>query len=307
MDRNPLTHSRDRLETKRSDFELRSGAGPIDGQNGNVSEGTENFLLRGPEIRARSFNGTLEKPSTVENLLTREQQDRIQRNATLLKFRRGNVIFSEAEDAHFVYFIMDGVIRISRSGENGRRQILSFNLPGDIFGIPDGGRYVNSAETVCPSCLYRMTWQRMQQIMADEPQLELHMLNKLAYDLRQAQARIMTLGVQTTTQRLASFLLEFVSIPNWFDEERQHLRLPMNRFDVADYLGTAPESTARAFAKLESEGLIQRVSSRTLEILDHQGLEDRRRGRFKQPGSGVPVDPKASLFVSTEQLDELGK
>jgi CRP-like cAMP-binding protein len=245
--------------------------------------------VSGPEIRARSLHGTPNQSAPVENLLTPEQQETLQRNATLLKYRSGNVVFHESEDAHFLYFIVEGVVRISRSGENGRRQILAFSVPGDLFGIPDAGHYVNSAETVCATQVYRVPWPRMQQLMADEPPLQLHLLAKLGYDLRQAQARIMTLGVQTIPQRLASFLLEFALLPNWFDEEQRYLKLPMNRFDMADYLGTAPESTARAFAKLESEGLVRRVSSRTLEILDIGGLENLRKGHVKRRSSRIPI------------------
>jgi Mn-dependent DtxR family transcriptional regulator len=50
------------------------------------------------------------------------------------------------------------------------------------------------------------------------------------------------------------------------------LILPVNRFDLADYLGTAPESTARSFAKLEDLGLIRRITARKIEILDKTGL-----------------------------------
>jgi CRP-like cAMP-binding protein len=53
-----------------------------------------------------------------------------------------------------------------------------------------------------------------------------------------------------------------------FDSQKSILHLPMNRSDVADYLGTCPETTGRAFTKLENMGIIQRVTPRRIKIID---------------------------------------
>ncbi len=235
------------------------------------------------EIRARPIAGTNVQPQAVRNLLSREEQERLLHNATTLVYRRGGcTVFSEGETAGFLYFIDEGVCRISRCAENGRRQILAFRVPGDVLGRPDNGRYVNSAETVGPARLYRIAWLRMQQLMQADPQLQVHFLTKVADDFRQAEHRIMTLGQQNTCQRLASFILDLLHRPEFFDETRSLLELPVNRFDLADYLGTVTKSSERAFARLESEGLVRRVASRTIEILDIAGLQrvqrEQRRG-----------------------------
>jgi CRP-like cAMP-binding protein len=235
------------------------------------------------EIRERPIVGTNAQPAAVRNLLSREEQERLLHNATTLVYRRGGcTVFSEGEDAGFLYFIDEGVIRISRCAENGRRQILAFRVPGDLLGRPENGRYVNSAETVGPARGYRIAWLRMQQMMLADPQLQLHLLTKVADDFRQAEHRIMILGQQNTCQRLASFILDLLCLPEFFDEKQSLLQLPVNRFDLADYLGTVTKSSERAFVRLESEGLIRRVTSRTIEILDITGLQrvqrEQRRG-----------------------------
>jgi CRP-like cAMP-binding protein len=218
--------------------------------------------------------GTNAAQQDVRNLLSRDEQERLLQNATTLVYRRGGTtVFSEGEDAAFLYFIDEGIIRMSRCAENGRRQILALRVPGDLLGRPENGRYVNSAETVGPAKVYRIAWLRMQQMMLADPQLQLHLLTKVADDFRQAEHRIMILGQQNTYERLASFILDLVSHPELFDEKWSLLKLPVNRFDLADYLGTATKSSERAFARLEGEGLICRVTSRTLEILDLAGLQ----------------------------------
>lgn len=239
-----------------------------------------------PEIRARSFDRVTDRPSQIENLLSQKEQDRLREIATVLEYRRGGLtIFSEGEDAHFVYSIDEGVIRISRHAENGQRQILAFMVPGDLFGLPDGGMHVNTAETVSAVRLYRFPWQQLVRMMLEEPQLQLNMLVRVAYDLRQAQRQIMILGQQSTDQRLAFLLLDFLRHPEFYDERDGRLRLPINRFDLADYLGIARETAVRAIAKLERDGLLRRIDSETIQILDVAGLRAMQLGRRRRSAS----------------------
>src|SRR5665213_1272451 len=102
---------------------------------------------RRPKIIAREFLATGEQRPKLDNLLTSAEQAKLTTIATLLEYQTGGVaIFSEGEDAHFMYLIDSGIVRISRHLPNGDRQVLSFMWPGDLFGIADYGRYVNSAE-----------------------------------------------------------------------------------------------------------------------------------------------------------------
>lgn len=106
---------------------------------------------------------------------------------------------------------------------------------------------------------------------------------RVAFDLRQAQRRIMLLGQHNTVQKLASFLLEFIQHRDFYDEKRRQLTLPLTRFDLGDYLGTAPETVARAFGKLEKVSVVRRISSRLIEIRDLEALRNMVNGRRRTP------------------------
>jgi CRP-like cAMP-binding protein len=245
---------------------------------------------RWPEIRARPFDRERDHPTQIENLLSRKQQTKLRAIATVLEYQRNNsTVFSEGEDAHFVYSVGTGVVRITRHSDSGRRQVLAFMFPGDLFGLPDGGMYVNTAETVCPSTLYRVPWQQLREMMLREPEMQINLLIRVAFDLRQAQRRIMLLGQHNISQRLASFLLEFIRHSDFYDSPRRRLTLPLTRFDLGDYLGTAPETVARAFTKLEKEGVVRRISSRIIELCDIDALRQlvggRRRNASQAPST----------------------
>jgi len=232
-----------------------------------------------PTIRARRLDRVGEHPLQIGNLLSRKEQDMLLSIAKPIKYpRSGMTIFTSEKEAEYVYVIDQGIVRISRVAPNGQRRILAFMVPGDLFGMPDCGIYVNTAETVSPTRLYRFPWPALRQLLANEPQLQEKLLIKLAHDFRQAQRQMMMLGQQSARQRLAVFLLDFIRSPAFFSQERSQLTLPVNRFDLADYLGTTRETAARAFARLEKEGLIRRITAHTIQILNMEGLEQLQFG-----------------------------
>jgi CRP-like cAMP-binding protein len=242
-----------------------------------------------PEIRARRFDRERDPKSKIENLLTRKEQDAFCNIATVLEYRRGgNTVFAEGEDAHFVYAVASGVVRVSRHSDGGRRQVLALMLPGDLFGLPDAGIYVNSAEVTCPSTLYRFPWAQLRALLTREPEMQLNLLNRVAYDLREAQRRIMVLGQQNTYQRLVSLLLDFANHPAFYDESRAEVTLPLTRFDIADYLGTSPETVARGLLRLERSGLVRRITSRSIKILDLNGLLEMQRQKKRLDAPRLP-------------------
>jgi CRP-like cAMP-binding protein len=199
----------------------------------------------------------------------------------VLNFRRGTTIFSQGADAEFIYFIDQGIVRTSRFTENGHRQVLGFLVAGDLMGLSDNGQYANLAETVCTVRVHRVRWDQMLGLMLAEPKLQLAVFNKVVHDSLQAQFLIMVLGQQSTHQRLASCLVNLLRVPQFFDEQSARLHQPVNRFDLAVYLGVASRSAERAIARLETQGLVRRVTPRIIEILDmdrlkHLQIEQRR-------------------------------
>jgi CRP-like cAMP-binding protein len=232
-----------------------------------------------PIIRARLIDRTGDDPLGFRNLLSRREQEELRRIAKVVEFPKpGMTIFSRGDDAEFVYLIDKGVVRITRTAASGQRRILAFMVTGDFFGLPDCGVYANTCETVCPTKTYKVPWSKLRQMLIKEPQLQQILLIKLAHDFRQAQRQMMMLGQQSAHQRLALFLLDFMRNPGFFDEQHSLLTLPVNRFDLADYLGTTRETATRAFSSLEKKGLLRRLSPNTIHIVDFKGLQRLQHG-----------------------------
>ena len=63
-------------------------------------------------------------------------------------YPRKTEIFGENEAAEYVYQIKTGAVRTYKLLPDGRRQIGAFHLPGDIFGMVNGGEHRFTAEAI---------------------------------------------------------------------------------------------------------------------------------------------------------------
>src|SRR3569833_3268681 len=64
------------------------------------------------------------------------------------RYRRGTEVFGEGEETEYVYQIISGAVRTYKQLTDGQRQIKSFHLPGDMFGLEIGAMHRFTAEAV---------------------------------------------------------------------------------------------------------------------------------------------------------------
>lgn len=246
-----------------------------------------------PQLRARPFDRSQDFPSSIKDLLSKKLQAKLRSIATVLEYgQRGSIVFCEGEDAHFVYIVGAGIVRVSRLSPGGRRQVLALMLSGDIFGLPDAGLYVNSSEVIGLSTLYRIPWAPLNALMQREPEIQAALLTRIAYDFRQAQWRIMALAQQNAAQRLASFLLDLSQHLEFYDKRKSQIQIPLSRFDLADYLGIARETVTRALASMEKMKVLQRRSPYLLEISDIDLLRRVAQGPRRAPNRSAKSNTK---------------
>lgn len=180
-------------------------------------------------------------------------------------------ILEQGGKAGCLYLLADGIVQVSRMLPDGARHIVAFLWPGDLFGLEEKGRFLNGAETVTPCIVYQFQSQKLKAFLLANPRVQQTVLVQAVHGLRAAQRQIIVVGRLETRRALAAFLLDCATHEHYFNAAKAQLELPMTRYDIADYLGTAAESVTRAFTRLAAEKLIRRITPRQL-FLDLPGL-----------------------------------
>jgi CRP-like cAMP-binding protein len=225
----------------------------------------------GPTLRATPLGVTSAVP--VQPLLTERQRQQLSRIATRERLAARTVVYREDTPAGDVFICDSGVAKAFRELPSGTRRVAAFLFDGDLFGLADGGRYVNTVQMLSPSVVFRIRRDALLTLLRGDAELEMQFLCKVTHELRQSQRRAIVLGRRDAAGRLAMFLQMLVQEPSRRSIDRRVVTLPMTRSDIAEFLALSAEAVSRATSRLAKRGVIALDGPRTIRVLDPLLLE----------------------------------
>jgi CRP/FNR family nitrogen fixation transcriptional regulator len=218
--------------------------------------------------RAERFSNSVQH--AAYHLARRSNDDlveTIEMIGTDVPFAKGGQIYGEGEPSVYFYKIMSGLARCFRMTPDGRRQIVVFYVPGDLFGFEVGDRHTLSVEAItdCRICLIKRT--SVINAAAHDHVMARELWMNISREIRRGQEHILQFG-RPACARVASFLLEMVQrVPT-----ANAKALAISRQDIADYLDLRIETVSRAMARLARAGAIAPSSRRKITIRDPGAL-----------------------------------
>jgi len=187
---------------------------------------------------------------------------------TRMHFDRNAEIFGEEEPAEYIYRVVSGAVRTIRFSADGRRQILAFHMPGDVFGVEIGGAHSCTAEAINACEIVMVRRSLLEKAASEDVRAARQWLELTGQDLRKAQDHTLILGHKGAGERVAAFLLRFADrLARGADVE-----LPMSRADIADYLCLTIETVSRALTELERRCAIALPTSRHVVMRSRSAL-----------------------------------
>lgn len=175
-----------------------------------------------------------------------------------MRYERNEEIFGQDESAEYIYRVVSGAVRTVRFTCEGRRQILGFHLPGDVFGLELGAVHSLSAEALGASEVVMVRRSTLENAANEDTRVARALLKLTSDQLSEAREHACVLGRKGAGERVAAFLLH---LADRFVAKRE-MDLPMSRADIADYLGLTIETVSRAFSEFERSAAIDLPSSR---------------------------------------------
>jgi CRP/FNR family transcriptional regulator, nitrogen fixation regulation protein len=185
----------------------------------------------------------------------------------VMRFARNAEIYGEDEPAEFLYQVVSGAVRTYRMLDDGRRQVIAFYLPGDIFGVEAGEVHLSSAEAVSESQIVVVKRSSLMARADHERDLAKQLWAMTVRELQRVQQHSLVL-IKSAEERVAGFLLEMASRCSG----SQAVELPMSRQDIADYLGLTIETVSRTFTQLVQSGAIALETSRRIQFRNRAAL-----------------------------------
>lgn len=190
----------------------------------------------------------------------------------LQAFKKNEVIFWDGEVSRAVYFIVSGVVRGAKLLCDGRRQVTRFAFAGEFLEYAHLPQVSYTAEAVTGVEARIISIQSFNETISSDHILRQFVMNSVLNELYETQNRITALARLTAQERVAQFLYNIYLRSSIDNEGTFHL--PMQRQDIADYLGLTIETVSRVFSKLKRENRINLLSSNRVVIPDLLAFKD---------------------------------
>lgn len=176
--------------------------------------------------------------------------------ATPTHFSSGDTLFAQAAEAHCVYNVTGGVVRLYKLLSDGRRQVVGFALPGDFLGLAMRDAYGFSADAIGEVTVCAFSRAAYTALVDAKPHLLKRLHEFATHELTLAHEQMMLLGRRTAEEKLICFLLGMQQRWARLSKPSVTVPLPMTRQDIADFLGLTIETVSRTFTRLAKENTI---------------------------------------------------
>ncbi len=211
-------------------------------------------------------------------VLTPEELGRLQLHKGCNFHRSGQVLFYEGDYPSGLYCINRGKVKLTKTGEAGREQIVRLAREGDVVGyraLVSGTPYELTATVIEDASVCFIPRRTFHSLMAGNPSLTGKIIRQLTQDLARAEQKQVSLAQKQVRERLAETLL---MLKEFYGTEDDHhtLRSKLSREDIANYIGTATETVIRYLSEFAKEGMIV-LDGRKIRIVDTAALREAAR------------------------------
>ncbi|MDF1630273.1 MAG: fumarate/nitrate reduction transcriptional regulator Fnr [Alcanivoracaceae bacterium] len=187
--------------------------------------------------------------------------------------KRGEHLYRASDAFESVFAVRSGAVKTYVVSEEGDEQVTGFYLPGEIVGM-DGistAHHVTSAKTLETSSVCEIPFSRLEELSSKIPSLQHHFFSLMSREIQADRELHMLLSKKSADDRIASLLISIANRQKLRGLSGHQIRLPMSRYDIANYLGLAVETVSRIFTRFQQQGLLA-VEGREVEILDREAL-----------------------------------
>ena len=178
-------------------------------------------------------------------------------------WEEGATIFSQGQKATRFFLLLDGIVRVVRTTEDGEQVVPLHIPPGQLFGIaPAFSSKVYPASAVAAADCLALFWpvHVWDEFIRDYDGFASETWRVIGERMNQLHHRIEELATRAVEQRVALVLLQIVNQSGRKIEEGIEIPFPITRATIAEMTGTTLHTVSRLLSAWERDGIV--VSTR---------------------------------------------
>jgi CRP/FNR family transcriptional regulator, polysaccharide utilization system transcription regulator len=217
-------------------------------------------------------NCALESNSIFKHL-NKEEVEKINFEKDFRHYKRGDILYQEGNRISGFYCINSGIIKVYKTGIDGKDQVIRFAKAGDIIAY----RSVLSNEPACTTAkviedcrVCFIPTEILISFVKSNSSFALELVKLTCHELGEANSYITDIAQKTVRERLAEVLIQLIN--DFGLDEQKFLKISLTREELANIVGTATESVIRLLSEFKTDNLVE-LNGRKIKILNIKGLE----------------------------------
>ena len=210
---------------------------------------------------------------TVFNHLTPNELDLINFEKSCNYYKKGDIVFHEGNRGNGVYCVNSGILKLFKTGIDGKEQIIRFAKPGNLIGF----RSILSNECACTTAkaledlvLCFIPANIFVELVKKNHDFSLFLIKLSCKELGESNKFILDMAQKKIRERLAEVLLLLKD--NFGLNKHKILQVSLTREEIANIVGTAKETIIRELSEFKKEKLIE-LAGRKIKLIDIKKLE----------------------------------
>ena len=205
--------------------------------------------------------------------LSEEELQDISLNKITETHKRGSIIYHEGSRMKGFYCVHSGIVKIYKTGFDGKEQIVRFAKPADLIGyrsVVSNEPACTTAEILQEATLCHIPTDRLLHLVKTNGEFAVALMKLTCKELGEANAYITDIAQKTVKERLAEILIHL----DWEfgTDDLGILNISLTREELSNIVGTATESIIRLLSEFKNEGALE-LNGRKIKILDKPGLK----------------------------------
>ncbi len=210
---------------------------------------------------------------TIFRHLNPEQMEEIDIDKCCNVYKRGTILYHEGSRINGIYCVASGIVKVFKTGTEGKEQIIRFAKKGDILGY----RSVIRKESACTSAIINedahlcyISAELLLRMISQNAAFSMEITTMACKELGEANNFITEIAQKTVRERMAEIILYLKSEFGVDDENT--LRISLTREEIANIIGTATESGIRLLSEFKNDKLIE-LKGRRIKIINEPLLK----------------------------------
>jgi CRP/FNR family transcriptional regulator len=176
-------------------------------------------------------------------------------------YKKGEIIFSETEEAKAIFFVKSGIVKIKKGNQQGKEFVVCMKRSGNLFAETSvfcerESTYPGTAQTLADTKVLYLLASDVEEFMRNDPRFSVEMIRFMSGQLRSFADLLSDVALLDVYGKTVKTIER---LGNEFGKRTKcgvKIELPLTIQELASIIGTTRESVNRVIVKLKEQGSI---------------------------------------------------